>query len=112
MTLLLRKFFLLFLMIRRPPRSTLFPYTTLFRSSASVRSALALLGFDRGRQRGHDLERVADHAEVGHFHDRSLGVLVDGDDHLGSLHAHRVLHGTGDTDRDVDARPHRLAGLA
>src|SRR3712207_7635499 len=26
-----------FLMIRRPPRSTLFPYTTLFRSSASKR---------------------------------------------------------------------------
>src|SRR2546430_8521883 len=26
-----------FLMIRRPPRSTLFPYTTLFRSTASVR---------------------------------------------------------------------------
>src|SRR6266480_6350682 len=29
-----------FLMIRRPPRSTLFPYTTLFRSSA-VRAASA-----------------------------------------------------------------------
>src|SRR2546427_5028507 len=29
----LKKFF--FLMIRRPPRSTLFPYTTLFRSRAS-----------------------------------------------------------------------------
>src|SRR6266511_5611465 len=27
-------FFLFFLMIRRPPRSTLFPYTTLFRSRA------------------------------------------------------------------------------
>src|SRR5262249_60888719 len=26
-----------FLMIRRPPRSTLFPYTTLFRSSTAVR---------------------------------------------------------------------------
>src|SRR5438270_12264169 len=26
--------FLFFLMIRRPPRSTLFPYTTLFRSGA------------------------------------------------------------------------------
>src|SRR6266508_5344868 len=26
-------FFIFFLMIRRPPRSTLFPYTTLFRSS-------------------------------------------------------------------------------
>src|SRR2546426_12606248 len=31
-------FFFFFLMIRRPPRSTLFPYTTLFRSH----SALAL----------------------------------------------------------------------
>src|SRR3990167_1997870 len=30
---------LFFLMIRRPPRSTLFPYTTLFRSSSSWRSA-------------------------------------------------------------------------
>src|SRR5256885_14476524 len=27
-----RNFFFFFLMIRRPPRSTLFPYTTLFRS--------------------------------------------------------------------------------
>src|SRR2546429_1939651 len=27
-------FFFFFLMIRRPPRSTLFPYTTLFRSEA------------------------------------------------------------------------------
>src|SRR3989442_10453615 len=30
----LRCFFFFFLMIRRPPRSTLFPYTTLFRSNA------------------------------------------------------------------------------
>src|SRR3990167_11445363 len=29
-----------FLMIRRPPRSTLFPYTTLFRSDGLVRSNL------------------------------------------------------------------------
>src|SRR2546430_12402151 len=29
---------LFFLMIRRPPRSTLFPYTTLFRSIAAVGS--------------------------------------------------------------------------
>src|SRR5271165_7533811 len=28
--------FFFFLMIRRPPRSTLFPYTTLFRSSSSM----------------------------------------------------------------------------
>src|SRR2546422_3523024 len=31
-------------MIRRPPRSTLFPYTTLFRSRSSSRSAAARSG--------------------------------------------------------------------
>src|SRR2546422_2404606 len=34
-----RRFF--FLMIRRPPRSTLFPYTTLFRSEAGEHAAAA-----------------------------------------------------------------------
>src|SRR6266513_4736801 len=32
-------FIFFFLMIRRPPRSTLFPYTTLFRSSTRPRTA-------------------------------------------------------------------------
>src|SRR5258708_38460122 len=31
-----RSHFFFFLMIRRPPRSTLFPYTTLFRSEAGL----------------------------------------------------------------------------
>src|SRR5690348_17463510 len=31
-------------MIRRPPRSTLFPYTTLFRSLGNGRHAVAVLG--------------------------------------------------------------------
>src|SRR6266496_5345306 len=35
-TLFLRISFFFFLMIRRPPRSTLFPYTTLFRSREPV----------------------------------------------------------------------------
>src|SRR6266699_6476420 len=46
-----------FLMIRRPPRSTLFPYTTLFRSRAhhlSLRRAHA--GGVRGRQRARRSE--------------------------------------------------------
>src|SRR5256885_7015980 len=34
------KFFFFFLMIRRPPRSTLFPYTTLFRSRDPGRSPI------------------------------------------------------------------------
>src|SRR2546427_5617274 len=36
---LVRFWFFFFLMIRRPPRSTLFPYTTLFRSPSSLRIA-------------------------------------------------------------------------
>src|SRR5258705_8011967 len=32
-------------MIRRPPRSTLFPYTTLFRSIADCEKELGLVGF-------------------------------------------------------------------
>src|SRR2546422_6037153 len=41
--------FFFFLMIRRPPRSTLFPYTTLFRSqthdvAASARAHVAAIG--------------------------------------------------------------------
>src|SRR5258707_11964986 len=31
-------------MIRRPPRSTLFPYTTLFRSTLTAAGGVALLG--------------------------------------------------------------------
>src|SRR5712672_4558139 len=38
-------FFFFFLMIRRPPRSTLFPYTTLFRSGPHPR-ALLVFGLD------------------------------------------------------------------
>src|SRR5260370_28083734 len=57
-------FLFFFLMIRRPPRSTLFPYTTLFRSPAIVRAGpehwiLAqwrLLGSARGRSEEHTSE--------------------------------------------------------
>src|SRR3989454_10645946 len=37
-------------MIRRPPRSTLFPYTTLFRSNPSLGYQLALVAFSRFRE--------------------------------------------------------------
>ena len=35
-------FYFFFLMIRRPPRSTLFPYTTLFRSHVTAEKAPSL----------------------------------------------------------------------
>src|SRR5260370_5350311 len=55
-----RSFF--FLMIRRPPRSTLFPYTTLFRSPRTVPLEPADLG-NRGPepQRHHAQRRSEEH---------------------------------------------------
>src|SRR5438876_5918959 len=47
--------YLFFLMIRRPPRSTLFPYTTLFRARARVHDPGAVGGF-------HQLVRLPQHA--------------------------------------------------
>src|SRR5215218_11287876 len=40
--------FFFFLMIRRPPRSTLFPYTTLFRSRSGVCRAAQWASASRG----------------------------------------------------------------
>src|SRR3712207_9475346 len=47
-----------FLMIRRPPRSTLFPYTTLFRSGGGLPQPLLLLGGYEGGD-GGQMVRVA-----------------------------------------------------
>src|SRR3712207_9562241 len=69
-----------FLMIRRPPRSTLFPYTTLFRSV-----------FVEDRQADLDLERHA----VGHAALLALllVVLVLEADGLAAVVAERRAHG-------------------
>src|SRR6266496_4605039 len=51
--------FFFFLMIRRPPRSTLFPYTTLFRSGPDprpARTAARRTGPDRPRSEEHTSE--------------------------------------------------------
>src|SRR3712207_8553013 len=77
--------FFFFLMIRRPPRSTLFPYTTLFRSRAQHRleiAAVALVG--AGVEQRARVEEPAD--------DRSVDLpQVDGADRkstrLNSSHA-------------------------
>src|SRR2546425_3509250 len=55
-------------MIRRPPRSTLFPYTTLFRSGAVAPA--------KGRcDSGHAYELLADATDV--LSRRALGALHD-----------------------------------
>src|SRR5690242_21091508 len=58
-------------MIRRPPRSTLFPYTTLFRSVELALVAAELQVHRPGRARGRDAERLAHH--VGKALDRVDG---------------------------------------
>ena len=101
-------------MIRRPPRSTLFPYTTLFRSTAlrarSVTTVEDLLVKD-----AHFL--LAEHAKV---HD--LGVAQrkpqqgDEDDDFNQpgdeVHGQRTeVSGSGRMQRPVDAFPQLLAGF-
>src|SRR3712207_7207681 len=66
-------------MIRRPPRSTLFPYTTLFRSAIRGRKAAGHRGLRSGggerlrdRRRhlgpGRRPRRGRDHGEIGRAH--------------------------------------------
>src|SRR3712207_7221407 len=51
--------FFFFLMIRRPPRSTLFPYTTLFRSGPALELRPRLSLVMRAAPRSGVVERVA-----------------------------------------------------
>src|SRR3712207_9579733 len=55
--------FFFFLMILRPPRSTLFPYTTLFRSRVQAAFAQAALDDERARQYAVGAEVVAADAD-------------------------------------------------
>src|SRR5258705_11533735 len=69
--------FFFFLMIRRPPRSTLFPYTTLFRSPLPLLKEIVLPPAER--------ERVAAAANIGFGKDRKSTRLNSS--HLGISYA-------------------------
>src|SRR5256885_5712501 len=51
-------------MIRRPPRSTLFPYTTLFRSGADIKEFTAITDADSGYRLIHSGQQVLDRLEA------------------------------------------------
>src|SRR6202041_695058 len=55
-----------FLMIRRPPRSTLFPYTTLFRSSTATCPATALAWAARARRPSRARDRKSTRLNSSH----------------------------------------------
>src|SRR5256886_12617111 len=67
-------------MIRRPPRSTLFPYTTLFRSNVLEQCS-----------RGRFLFRLGEHLARGIRRDGSSGELTGGDA-LATAHLAKLLH--------------------
>src|SRR5256885_11000274 len=77
-------------MIRRPPRSTLFPYTTLFRSCVAVGTVVALHG--QPLLLGGQLDVAAKSRAVG-------GLVVEDVDRLAAV----LLH-----DRDQDRKSTRL----
>src|SRR3712207_8961526 len=70
-------------MIRRPPRSTLFPYTTLFRSLG----VLALAGDHHHGQRAPGRVRADDRDELQSVHHRHVPVEDRKSTRLNSSHA-------------------------
>src|SRR3712207_9560326 len=103
-------------MIRRPPRSTLFPYTTLFRSEEGVldvlEEALVLVRRDLAvERRGRLLEQVALLARQlgrdGHLepHEQNATRLVAQDGDALDAHPDRLAAQGGGRRHD----PHRLA---
>src|SRR2546421_9555696 len=70
-------------MIRRPPRSTLFPYTTLFRST-SFGSGRERMAMDRGRKigTGNSLRRLVEISRKTFFPDRKSTRLNSSHDQI------------------------------
>src|SRR3712207_7063871 len=83
-------------MIRRPPRSTLFPYTTLFRSAGTI----ALRGFRRraaAAVRGRQLLGAPDRPPAGTGKARAVGSPLHGrhrlrsEEHTSELQSRQYL---------------------
>src|SRR3712207_8797186 len=79
-------------MIRRPPRSTLFPYTTLFRSGGVLRGALdqrqRVLGALLVDAQGDDAHRLAEVHPVDHQRDQ---VQPRSEEHTSELQSRQYL---------------------
>src|SRR3712207_9015944 len=85
-----------FLMIRRPPRSTLFPYTTLFRSDGESWSAAG--GGRGGKGNAHFVSstfqapKFAQDGEMGEFRELVLELkLLRSEEHTSELQSRQYL---------------------
>src|SRR3712207_9180724 len=74
-----------FLMIRRPPRSTLFPYTTLFRSEG-VWARVAAEGQTILVARPIENEKLR-----AHFHERGIRDAIRSEEHTSELQSRQYL---------------------
>src|SRR3712207_7210530 len=80
-------------MIRRPPRSTLFPYTTLFRSGGRLRGLLGGEGEGGPRDVGGLVRRLPGDAlgQVGDLRDVEAGLLLRSEEHTSELQSRQYL---------------------
>src|SRR5947207_9629608 len=76
-------------MRRRPPRSTLFPYTTLFRSGAAAIPPRWLDSLEEGPKGRSHIERLADQLFERTIKTRSLGPRSE--EHTSELQSHSDL---------------------
>src|SRR5260370_31574968 len=78
-------------MIRRPPRSTLFPYTTLFRSPTTHPSTAGQRGCHRcssGRRTRRGSNRRPNRSELRTSHPLLLGRRFRSEEHTSELQSH------------------------
>src|SRR3712207_7833473 len=79
-------------MIRRPPRSTLFPYTTLFRSLLRLRSDELGGAGAQGRQEGQDGDDPNQRPAGGGLHRHERRVPFDrSEEHTSELQSRQYL---------------------
>src|SRR3712207_7315880 len=85
-------FSLFFLMIRRPPRSTLFPYTTLFRSLGKVAGADSLSETEGLRLRNLSFQsNIVELSFIGEFNTFDMGVKRRSEEHTSELQSRQYL---------------------
>src|SRR5437667_4604030 len=78
-------------MIRRPPRSTLFPYTTLFRSVEGVQFVGAVDGNEGDGLADVEQQGFVAHGENGTTRMRSAECGVRSEEHTSELQSHHDL---------------------